>query len=219
VGLAGKLFGASLAGYNLFSTAQSFGQDYEELHWKFDAEKLYLQKWARAWIDGRGCLKMDLRDPHYQFTVTTLARISAVFAELPEFHSKYGLKPDGRRKRRAVQELVSSSLKFLSLTRFGSSPSSRPTGVNQTSIEILNNPRLTLVGPDLKNEVALLKNSAEGLQQMLSTGGKLQWSAIDKARLEGLVKRLRYYNASLNKILPVVPDPPIKSGWFTTLNL
>jgi hypothetical protein len=155
---------------------------------------------------------MDLGDSHYQFTVTTLARISAVFAELPEFHSKYGLKPDGRGKRRAVQELVSSSLKSLSLTRFGSSPSSRLTGVNQTSIEILSNPRLALVGPDLKNEVALLKNSADGLQQMLSMGEKLQWSAIDKAWLEGLVKRLKNYNSSLNKILPVDSNLPIQSG-------
>jgi hypothetical protein len=213
VGLAGQLLGASLAGYNLFSTTRSFGKDYEELRWQFDAERLHLEEWAKTRIDGRGCLKLDLSDPRYRFTVTTLARISAVFAELPEFHSKYGSEENrGRRASRVVHELVSKSLKSLSLGRSEGLPSTASSALDQASIELLKNPRLTLVGPDLANEVARLKDSAEGLQQMLSTRRKLQWSAIDKARLEELVKRLKNYNESLNKILPAGNDMTAKSG-------
>jgi hypothetical protein len=49
---------------------------------------------------------------------------------------------------------------------------------------------------------------------MLSTVRKLQWSAVDKARLEGLVRRLKGYNKSLNKILPIVSDLPVQGGWL-----
>jgi hypothetical protein len=93
-------------------------------------------------------------------------------------------------------------------------------GFDQASIDLFNNPRLTSVGPELENEVVRLKNSADGLQKMLSTGRKLQWSAIDKARLEGLVKRLKYYNETLNKILPIQVNsgPAMQGGLSTTLN-
>jgi hypothetical protein len=81
------------------------------------------------------------------------------------------------------------------------------------------------VGHELENEMIRLKNSAEDLQQKLSTARKLQWSAIDKARLEGLGNQLKSYNENLNKILPipVALDPTTKfitpTGEFTTLDL
>jgi hypothetical protein len=95
-----------------------------------------------------------------------------------------------------------------------------PSRLGQASIELLSNPKFTSVGPELENEVVQLKTSAQSLQKMLSTGSKLQWSAVDKARLEGLVKRLKNYNESLNRILPIQvgSDLAMQNGLFTPLN-
>jgi hypothetical protein len=87
VGLAGQLFDASLAGDKLLETAQSFGRDYEKLSYQLNAERLALQKWAEAWVVDQNNQKMDPSHRDYRFAVTTLARISAPFAEVRHRHT------------------------------------------------------------------------------------------------------------------------------------
>jgi hypothetical protein len=200
VGLAGRLFGAILAGYN--SAVQSFGHDYEEIRSQFNAERLYLEKWAEAWIDGRGCLKMDLSNPHYWLIVTTLVRMLAVFTELSESHSKHVVDRHHRESKGLAFRKIFSRL-LPSSARPEIPPSSPSFGIDRASIELLKNPGLISVRPELENELIHLRNSAEGLQKMLSSGVGLHWSAVDNTRLKGLLNQLKTYNQDLKFIPPI----------------
>jgi len=204
-GLAGQLFSACLEGYSLLSAAKSFGRDYEDLCWKIDTERRYLEKWADAWISGES--RIDPQSPDYRFAVTTLARISGVFAEMLEYSSKYGINYHrNERKRDAFRHLVSTSLETLSLST--QSNISTSSGLDQSSFELLTSPKLLkldLIVPDLGDEVSRLKQSADTLQKTLPTKRKLQWSVVDKSKFEDLIVRLTEYNESLYKILPINP--------------
>jgi hypothetical protein len=77
IGLAGQLFDASLTGYTLLETAQSFGKDYEDLRYQLTTEKRFLEKWAKAWVhdQGHGDQKMEPDHEDYpRFCVQTALR-------------------------------------------------------------------------------------------------------------------------------------------------
>ena len=57
VGLAGQLLTASLAGYDVLTTAQSVGADFKKFIWRLDIEKHRLTKWGEAY---------KLSDPEYR---------------------------------------------------------------------------------------------------------------------------------------------------------
>ncbi|KAF8241266.1 hypothetical protein K440DRAFT_633246, partial [Wilcoxina mikolae CBS 423.85] len=205
VGLAGQLFSASLEGYKLLSAAQSFGRDYEDLSYRIEAEKLYLEKWAEAWVNGQNRRQIDPSRRDYRFAVTTLARIAALFAEVLEHNSRYGIDYDhSPRKRDMVRQLVSAPLQRLSSTTRGSQPT--PSGLDQNSVELLASPRLLQldqVMPDLKDEMNRLEECAKTLQRSLPTKKKVRWSVVDKPKFEGLLARLTEYNEILYKIFPI----------------
>ncbi|KAI5842037.1 hypothetical protein BZA05DRAFT_208713 [Tricharina praecox] len=210
VGLAGQLVKASVEGYNLLSTIQSFGREYADLSHRIDTEKRWLEKWADVWVLESN-RKIDPSHCDFRFAVSTLARISAVFLELLEYSSKYGLQYDRQRKRDSVRQL------FRLPSRTSPIPSHRPTdgpgtqtGLDQDSIKLLTNPTLLSLGrimPGLEDEVKDLKRSAERLQKTLPTMKKLQWSLLGRNRVEDLIGQLKEYNESLQRILPVGPQP------------
>ena len=212
VGLAGQLFKASLEGYNLLSTTQSVGRDYAELSHRLDREKLRLQKWAEAWVLNGGSRNIEPSHRDFRFAVATLALISAIFIELLEYSSKYGMECDRRtRKRDAfLQRLHLSS-------RSPATPSDHPPGgtqsqtaLIQSNIDRLTDPMLwdsIQVVPGLENEVKQLEYSAERLQKTLPAMSKLRWSVVDKDKFENLINRLKDHNESLHLILPVNPKP------------
>jgi hypothetical protein len=205
IGLAGQLFNASLAGYNLLETAQSFGRDYEDLSHRLETEKLALQKWAEAWVLDQTRSKMDPNHRDYRFAVTTLARMSALFAELLEYSSRYGIEGmDGSsvtptRKRDTVRNIWRSY-------RPPKKPESTTSGLDQDSIRLLGSPpllQLAQIKPELEGEVNRLNESAQSLQKALPAKSKLRWSVVDKDKFGNLIQRLKEYNESLNRILPV----------------
>jgi len=216
VGLAGQLFTASLEGYNLLSTAQSFGRDYDDLCFRLDTEKLCLEKWAEAWVLDQSSRQINPSDRDYRFAVATLARISAVFAELLEY-SSYGMHCDrGPRKRDVIQQ------RLRSLFRSAEEPSVNPPGLDQDSINLLNNPSLLnfdQIRPGLEEEVKRLSYSAESLQKALPVGRKLRWSMFDKDKFENLIARLKEHNMNLNRILPVSPNSSHPRGWLYVISL
>ena len=211
VGLAGQLFKVGLEGYNLLSTTQSVGRDYAELSHRLDREKLRLQKWAEAWVLNGGSRNIDPSHRDFRFAVATLALISAIFVELLEYSSKYGMDCDRRTRKRDA---------FLQLLHLPSRPPATPsdhppgctqstqTALNQANIERLTDPRLwdsSQVVPGLENEVKQLEYSAERLQKTLPAMSKLRWSVVDKDKFENLINRLKEHNESLHLILPVNP--------------
>jgi hypothetical protein len=209
VGLAGQLFNASLAGYNLLETAQSFGRDYEDLRYRLTAEKLVLQRWAQAWVLDQSNRKIDRE---YRFAVTTLARISALFAELLEYSSRYGIEGmdvTPRRKRDVVRQILRSHPP--------PNATSTLSGLDQDGdgIELLSNPDLSeldQIKPEFKEEVKRLNESAKSLQKALPAKSKLRWSVVDKDKFGNLIQRLKEYNETLNKVLPISLLGPVSPG-------
>jgi hypothetical protein len=226
IGLAGQLFDASLAGYNLLETARSFGQDYQDLSLRLEAEKLILQQWAETWVLGQSTdRKINHSHRNYRFAVTTLARISALFAEILEYSSKYGIESmDGscgppKRKRDIIPHKISASVRSLlshplpkNLT-----PTRSKSGLDTDSIKLLSNPALLgseQIRPDLEEEVNRLKASAKRLQNTLPAKSKLRWSVVDKDKFGELIQQLKEYNEILNRLLPVGPESPQPKGLF-----
>jgi hypothetical protein len=227
VGLAGQLFNASMAGYELLEKAKSFGRDYEELSWRLDAEKLALEKWAEAWVRNQS----NRSDRDYRFAVTTLARILALFAELVEYSSRYGIEgmdsnrdsepsTTATRKRDILRQKISVSWRSLHPPK---TPTATQSGLDQDCIELLSNPALLeseQSKPDLEKEVNRLKESAKSLQKTLPAKSKLRWSVVDKDKFENLIQQLEKYNKTLNRILPVSflgpgsPESPQQKGLF-----
>ena len=211
VGLAGQLFTASLEGYKFLATAQSFGRDYEDLCFRLDTEKVLLEKWGEAWVLDQGSRQIHRSDRDYRHAVATLARISAVFAELLEY-SSYGMDCDsGPRKRDVIPQRLRSLFRPLAISSSSTEePSVNPPGLDQDSINLLNNPSLLnfdQIRPGLEEEVKRLSYSAESLQKTLPAGRKLRWAMIDKEKFENLITRLKEHNMNLNRILPVSPPP------------
>jgi hypothetical protein len=215
VGLADQL----LAGYGLLSTARSFGRDYGDLDFRLRAEKLCLEKWAKAWaLDHRGRSDDDQR-----FAIDALARISTVLAELLEYSSRYGA-PDsdcGRRVRDGVRALYHSI--SVSLRRTQKSPQPTQPQLNQDVVELLTQSSLLSlyqIRPELENEVERLKTSAESLERALPTMKKLRWAFVDKDKFERLIGQLREYNETLNRTLLAVSvrskTPPPKGLQYST---
>jgi hypothetical protein len=217
VGLAGQLFEASLKGYNLLETAQSFGKDYEDLTYQLNTEKLFLEKWAKAWVPDRSNHQMEPSASHgdYLYAVNTLARITAVFAELSKYSAMYDLPVDGGRptKRDAIIERLPSNLRPHCRQKIPTSTTQ--SGVDQGMIKLLDNPRLVDFDhktSSLAKEVEALKTSAESLQKALSPLNKLRWSVIDRDKFEGFIRKLKQYNENLDRILPVSPKAPQQGG-------
>jgi len=222
VGLAGQLFTASLEGYKFLATAQSFGRDYEVLCFRLDTEKVLLEKWGEAWVLDHSSRQIDRSDRDYRHAVATLARISAVFAELLEY-SSYGLDCDsGPRKRDVIQQRLRSLFRPLAISLSpAKEPSVNPPGLDRDSIKLLNDPSLLKfeqIRPELKEEVERLRSSAESLQKTLPAGRKLRWTMIDKEKFENLITRLKEHNKNLNRILPVSPKSPHPTGLLTVIS-
>jgi hypothetical protein len=221
VGLAGQLFKASLEGYKLLSTAQSFGRDYADLSHRLYTERFRLEKWAEAWELHNSSRHIDPGHPDFQFAVATLARISAIFIELLEYSSKYGINCDRPpRKRDILRKLLRPSSPQLPPTLSHHPPA---TGSTQTrlnlfaAIERLTDRSLWDSGrvvPGLENEVKELGATAERLQKTLPAMSKLRWSVVDKDKLENLINQLKEHNMSLYLVLPGSPKSQHSEGWF-----
>ena len=205
VGLANQL----LTGYNLLSTARSFGRDYGYLDIRLKTEKLCLEKWAKAWEqDHKG-----RSDDEQCFAINVLAQILTVLAELLEYASRYSA-PDsdhGPRKRDSARALYQS----FSFTFRRTPKTSQPIQPRlcQDVAELLTQPRLLSlcqIRPELEKEVERLKSSTERLQSALPTLKKLRWAFVDKDKFERLIGQLKGYNESLNRTLPAVgvTSPP-----------
>jgi len=203
VGLANQL----LAGYNLLSTARSFGRDYGDLDFQLTAEKLCLEKWAEAWEQDR----RNRSDNKQRFAIDALARILAVLAELLEYSSKYGM-PDGDR---GPQKHDSSLPLYQSISvpsgRTQKNPQPIQTELNPDVVELLTQSHLLSlyqIRPELENEVERLRTSTESLQRALPTMKKLRWAFVDKDKFERLIGQLKGYNETLNRaLLPARPSP------------
>jgi len=207
VGLANQL----LTGYDLLSTARSFGRDYGDLDIRLTTEKLCLEKWAKAWEqDHKG-----RSDDEQRFAINVLARILTVLAELLEYSSKYGA-PDsdrGPRRRDSARALYQSF--SVSLRRTQKTPQPIQPRLSQDFAELLTQSRLLSlyhIRPELENEVQRLKCSTESLQSALPTLKKLQWAFVDKDKFERLIGQLKEYNESLNRTLPAVGVTPPPRG-------
>jgi hypothetical protein len=221
VGLAGQLFKASLEGYNLLSTAQSFGTDYADLSHRLDTEKLRLEKWGEAWELHNSSRNIDPSHRDIRFAVVTLARISAIFMELLEYSSRYGMNCDRRtRKLDALRKLLRPSSPQLPRTPSPHPPGdtgSTQTGLSPAAIERLTDPSLWDSGKvvaGLENEVRELGDSAERLQKTLPAMSKLRWSVVDKDKLEKLINQLKEHNKSLYLVLPGNPKSQHSGGWL-----
>jgi hypothetical protein len=208
-----------LAGYNLLDTVQSFGRDYEDLSYRLSAEKLALQKWAETWVLHQSNRNMDPRHRDYRFAVTTLARISALFAELVEYSDRYGMNCTPEKNDSLLRKICKP---FRSLSprpsRKESSPPSTGSGVNQDLIGLLSNTELLEldeIKPDLEKEVNRLKESAASLQKALPAKSKLRWAVVDREKFGNLIVRLKEYNKILNRVLPVRPESPPKGLLYT----
>jgi hypothetical protein len=220
IGLAGQLFKASLEGYKLLSTAQSFGQDYADLSHRLYTERFRLEKWAEAWELHNSSRSIDPGHPDFQFAVATLARISAIFIELLEYSSKYGMNCDRPPRKRDILR----KLRRPASPRPPPTPSHHPpggTGSTQTGLSLVAAiERLTdrslwdsgQVVTGLENEVKELKATAQHLQTKLPAMSKLQWSVVDKDKLENLINRLKDHNMSLYLVLPGNPKPQHSGG-------
>jgi len=216
----------------VLSAAQSFGRDYEDLCFRLDIEKLCLEKWAEAWVLDQSSRQIHPSDRDYRFAIATLARISAVFAELLEY-STYGKDSDrGPRKRDVIQQRLRGLFRPLAISSSpaeepsvdppAEKPSVNPPGLDQYIIKRLNNPSLLnfdQIMPGLEEEVERLRDSAESLQKTLSSGRKLRWSMIDKEKFENLITRLKEHNKHLNRILPVSPKSPHPRGPLYVISL
>jgi len=206
VGVAGQLFRAGLEGYNLLSTAESFGRDYADLGHRLDTEKLRLEKWGEAWELHNSKRNIDACHRDMRFAVATLARISAIFIELVECSSKYGMTYDHRtRKRDTFRYLLRPSSPQLPRIPSPHPPGSTPTGLSSSAIERLTDPSLWdsgQVAVGLENEVKELGATAERLQKTLPAMNKLRWSVVDKDKLEKLINQLKEHNKSLYLVLP-----------------
>ena len=191
-------------------------------------EKLCLKKWGEAWVLDQSSRQIHPSDPDYRFAIATLARISAVFAELV----KYSSYCDRPRKRDAIPQrlrglfrplaISSSPAEQASVDPAAEEPSVNPPGLDQGSIKLLTNPSLLnfeQIRPGLKEEVERLRYSAESLQKTLSAGRKLRWSTIDKERFENLITRLKEHNEYLNRILPVSPKSSHPRGPLYVISL
>jgi hypothetical protein len=199
IGLADQL----LTGYNLLSTARSFGRDYGDLDLRLTTEKLCLEKWAKAWaLDHRG-----RSDGEQRFAINVLARILTVLTELLEYSSKYGA-PDsdhGPRIRDRIRAPFESI--FVSLRRAQESRQPNEPRLNQDVAELLAQSSLLSlyqIRPELENEVERLRISAESLQRALPTLKKLRWAFVDRDKFERLIGKLREYNKALSRALLVV---------------
>lgn len=204
----------------MLSTARSLGRDYQVLSFKLDAEKRYLEKWAEVWIHGE---TIDPSHRDYRFAVAALAQISGVFAELAEYSSRYGITCDSRPTiRDAICNIIPMRLRQLSVSshRHTESPPPPQAGLDRNSIELLTNPDLLSsddIRPDLEDEVNRLKRSAEILQKILPAKQMLRWTVIDKDKSENLIGRLKEYNDTLHKILPISSNCPFQRGQFASL--
>ena len=203
VGLANQL----LTGYNLLSTARSFGRDYGDLDFQLTAEKLCLEKWAEAWAQDH----RNRSDNEQCFAIDALARISVVLAELLEYSSKYGM-PDGDRsprKRDSARALYQSISDSFGRTQ--KSPQLIQPQLSPDVVELLTQSHLLSlyqIRPELENEVERLRAGAESLQRALPTMKKLRWAFVDKDKFERLIGQLKGYNETLNRaLLPARPSP------------
>jgi hypothetical protein len=219
VGLAGQLFKASLEGYNLLSTTQSFGRDYAELSHRLDTEKLRLEKWAEAWELHNSSRNIDSSSRDFRFAVATLARISAIFIELLEYSSKYGMNCDHRRRKRdTLRNLLRPSSPQPPRTPSPHAPwgtATTQTGISPAAIERLTDPSLWDSGQvvaGLENEVKELGATAERLQKALPAMSKFRWSVVDKDKLEKLINQLKEHNLSLYLVLTGNPKPERSGG-------
>ena len=219
VALAGQLFKASLEGYNLLSTTQSFGRDYADLSHRLDTERLRLEKWGEEWELHNRSRNIDPSHRDYRFAVATLARISAIFIELLGYSSKYGMNCQGR-KRDILRKLRRPSSRQLSPTPSHQAPAdtgSTQTGLSPAAIERLTDPSLWDSGQvvaGLENEVKDLGDTAERLQKTLPAMSKLRWSVVDKDKLEKLINQLKEHNMSLYLVLPGSPKCQHPEGWL-----
>jgi len=207
----------------VLSTARSFGRDCDDLCFRLDTEKLCLENWAEAWVLDQSSRQIDPSDRDYRFAVATLARISAVFAELLEY-SSYAMDCDrGPRKRDAIPQRFRSLFRPLAISSSPAEETSvNPPGLDQDSIKLLNNPSLLnfdQIRPGLGEEVKRLRYSAESLQKALPAGRKLRWSMFDKDKFENLITRLKEHNMNLNRILPVRPKSPHPRGLLYAVSL
>jgi len=213
---------ASLEGYNLLSTTQSFGRDYADLSHRLDTERLRLEKWGEAWELHNRNRNIDPSHRDYRFAVATLARISAIFLELLEYSSKYGMDCNGRtRKRDILRKLRPSSHHSHQLSPTPSHHPPGDTGSTQTGLTLAAIERLT--DPSLWNsgqvvagleEVKELGVTAERLQKTLPAMSKLRWSVVDKDKLEKLINQLKEHNMSLYLVLPGTLKPQHPGGWL-----
>jgi hypothetical protein len=103
IGLASQLFNASLTGYTILETIESFGSDFDDLNYQLNTEKIFFEKWAKAWVEDQSNQQMESNPYDYLWAVDTLARISAIFGELSKYVSRYdGPVYSGRPRKREV---------------------------------------------------------------------------------------------------------------------
>lgn len=223
-GLAGQLNSVGIEGYKLLSsTAQPLGRDYQVLALMLDAEKRYLEKWAEAWIHSQTGKTIDPSHQNYRLAMTTLAQISALFAQLIEYSSRYGINCDSSpRKRDILRGLIPMPFRrlFVSPHRHPERLLPNQSGLDRGSIKLLIKPgllSLDQIKPNLANEVYRLKKSAEVLQKTLPAKRKLRWSVVDADKFEHLIVQLKDHNETLNKILPLGSNSQCLSGLFTLL--
>jgi hypothetical protein len=91
LGLASQLFNASLTGYTILETVKSFGSDFDDLNYQLNTEKIFFEKWAKAWVEDQSNQQMESNPCDYLWAADTLARISAIFAELSKYVSRDGV--------------------------------------------------------------------------------------------------------------------------------
>lgn len=94
VGLAGQLYAASMACYEILSDVKDVGTDHDSFHWQLVTEKNRLMRWEKVWGVDSGILNQRFHpsDYQYRYAVGTLARVVALFASLERLNSKYGLQ-------------------------------------------------------------------------------------------------------------------------------
>jgi len=215
VGLADQL----LTGYNLLSTARSFGRDYGDLDLRLATEKLCLEKWAKAWAQDH----RSRSDAEQRFAINVLARILTVLTELLEYSSRYGA-PEGDRGPR-IRDRIRAPFQsiIVSFRRAHESPQPNQTRPNQEVAELLTQSSLLSlyqIRPELENEVERLRDSSESLQRALPTLKKLRWAFVDRDKFERLIGQLKEYNKSLNRALLAVgvrsKTPPPRGLAYST---
>ena len=97
IGVTKQLVDTAIQCYGIFSDMKDVGEDWDNLCWELKVQKVRLENWVKQWNqieegNRTSPAKGNCTFPTTQYlAIETLAKIVALFANIDELQSKYGI--------------------------------------------------------------------------------------------------------------------------------